>query len=107
MQPQDRLEAALHLAAGGHFIQGGQGQITNNLFDEGFVGIGFDYLHELQRWGLQLDTLCSRFVKRAVDDVRPVNQIRQRLIIKAESGARHLGNEFSAGLARRVEKLPV
>jgi hypothetical protein len=69
-------------------------------------GSGLDHLHQLQRRLFQLDTLRGRLVKRAVDDVRPVDQRLDRLGIETETLVRDVGYEFSARLPRRIEKLP-
>src|SRR6266403_4584389 len=43
MQTQNRLKTPLHFGAAGYFIQRRPGQIVDNLLDEDFVGIGFNY----------------------------------------------------------------
>jgi len=98
MKLENGFETPLHLFAGGHFAQRLICQVANNLFDERFIGRAFDYLHQLQRGLFQFHALRGRFVKRAVDNVRPLNQITQRRGIESEFRLRHIGNEFSARL---------
>ena len=101
---QNRLETPLHFLAGRDFIERLHGQLANDLLDKLIVRIGFDHLHQLQCRLLQLHTLRRRFIKRAVDDVRPMDQIAQRLIVKAELFVRDVGDELRARLARRIQK---
>src|SRR5262252_7235844 len=78
----------------------------NNLLDERFVRRAFDHLHQLQRGLLQLDALRRRFVERPVNYMRPVNQVAQGLSVETKFCLRNIGDEFSAGLAAGIEKLP-
>src|SRR6185369_6173225 len=100
-----RLETALHFPTRRNLLERVRRQLANNLLDERLVGSSFDHLHQLQRRLFQLDALRRRFVKRAIDDVRPVDQRLDRLRIKPETLVSNCRNKFRTRLARWIEKL--
>ena len=105
MALQNGTKAPLHLFGACDFVERPGRQLTNYAFDEGIIRISFDHLHQLQRRLFQFNALRRRFIKRAVDDVRPVDQFLERGIVKGELFPRHTRNKFRAGFAVNVEKL--
>ena len=70
------------------------------------VRISFDHLHQLQRRLFQLDALRRRLVKRAIDDVRPVDQRLDRFRVESKTLVRDAGDELRTRLSGGIEKLP-
>src|SRR5436190_16902007 len=106
MKFKDWCETSLNFFAGRDFAELLDPQLANDLFDEGFIRRAFNHLHKLQRRLFQLDTLRRRFIERAVNDVRPVNEITQRFGIESKFGSRGVRDEFRARLPLWIEKLP-
>ena len=104
MHLQNGLKPRRDLGARRDFVQAVLRQFANYFFDERLVRSAFDYLHQLQRRLFQFDALRRRFVKRAIDDMRPMNQIAQRFRIKPKFRLRDKRDEFGAGLAGCIEK---
>ena len=66
------LAAAFRIAEDGSAIQGcGDGR--NRVEPEVFVRFAFDHLHKLQRGLFQFNALRCGVIKRAVNDMRPMN----------------------------------
>src|SRR5689334_17687434 len=102
---QNRLETTLHFRAGCDFLERVSDEVANDRFDERVIRIGFNYLHQLQRRLFQLDTLRRRFVKRAVDNVRPVDERADRLDVESETFVSDVGDKLRTRFPIRIEKL--
>jgi len=68
---------------------------------------GFDDHGQLHGGGLHLDRCFGVGIERAVNDIRPVNQIGQRRRIEAETLLPDHGNETGTGLESRIVELPI
>ena len=77
---------------------------ADNMLDKRRVFFAFDHLHKLQCRRPQLDTLCGRFVKRAVDDVRPFDQLGKRAIFETKFFFCDACDEFRTGRAFCIKK---
>src|SRR2546423_8006210 len=102
MLREDWTEMLLHAVAHYYFVQRARGQITNDTFNKINVGHALYHLHKLKRGRAKLYALCSRFIKRAINDVRPSYERFERRVFKLKTLARYLRNKLCAGFALRV-----
>ena len=102
---EDRCELGLYHIARDDVVERTLGQHPDDLLDESRVFFALDHLHQLECRRPQFDTLCRRFVQRAVDDVCPVDEFGERLVLEAELLLSDTSDKFGAGLTGRIEKL--
>ena len=78
------------------------GQVGDEPSGHPFVGRGFNHQTNLGGGHVHLHRHLRGLVLRAVNDVSPVDQLRQRLRVEAEALAGHRGQELGAGLVGGV-----
>src|SRR5229473_5186525 len=87
-----------------HFTQRAVGQLRNDARRQAVFRRGFNHQGELRGRLGKLDGRLRRRILRSVNDVAPVDQVRERLGIEAELFAGNGRDELGAGLVLRLVK---
>jgi hypothetical protein len=91
---EDGTKALLHIVAHGNFVKGAPDESADNLFDELVIGVALNDLHQLQSGRGQLNALRWRIIKRAVNDVRPVDERVERFVAEIKMCIGDIGDKF-------------
>src|SRR5277367_253365 len=88
-----------------HLRQRNIGQVRNQLGDQLRFGRGLDYQRELGGRFRKADGVRGRGELRSINDIAPVNQVRERLGIESEFLRSDGGQKLGAGLVGGIVKL--